>query len=331
MIDSEAVLRARLSWVRHYEQSGDAGMTCRRCGISRPTLRKWWRRYQQQGEAGLTSHSRRRKNPPAPKVTGDHERSILELRRKRRLGPKGIQNELSRLQAVRLSTATIWQVLQRKGVSASVRPRRRVHAPKRYTRPVPGDRVQIDTCKVGKNLYQFTAVDDCTRLRVLRLYDARNGKNAVAFIAQVVESLPFPVQHVQTDRGAEFIADAFQEDLRSRHIKFRPNRPRAPHLNGKVERSQQTDRVEFWATVDRKLPPEATSAELLAWGRHYNDVRGHSSLNGATPRQRYETLAGTVPTPEAIWASYDPTQEKRHSNNHYTWVYTGAVKTKPSG
>jgi transposase InsO family protein len=330
VIDSEAVLRARLSWVRHYELSGDAGLTCRRCGISRPTLRKWWRRYQEQGEAGLCSLSRRRHTPPSPKVTPDHERSILDLRRKRRLGPKGIQNELSRLQAVRLSTATIWQVLQRKGVSASVRPRRRVHASKRYTRPVPGDRVQIDTCKIGKSLYQFTAVDDCTRLRVLRLYDARTAKNAVAFIAQVVESFPFPVQRVQTDRGGEFIGDDFQDALRERKIKFRPNRPRAPHLNGKVERSQQTDRVEFWATVDRKLPPETLSAEQLTWERHYNDVRGHSSLSGATPRQRYEELAETVPTPEAVRASYDPTQEMRHTNNHYTWVYTGVAKTKPS-
>jgi transposase InsO family protein len=45
---------------------------------------------------------------------------------------------------------------------------------------------------------------------------------------------------------------AFQEALRRNCIKFRPNRPRAPHLNGKVERSQQTDWVEFYATVDLK-------------------------------------------------------------------------------
>jgi hypothetical protein len=31
---------------------------------------------------------------------------------------------------------------------------------------VPGDRVQIDTCKVGKHLYQFTAIDDCTHMMI---------------------------------------------------------------------------------------------------------------------------------------------------------------------
>ncbi|WP_435370220.1 helix-turn-helix domain-containing protein, partial [Acinetobacter indicus] len=25
----------------------DAGLVCRRCGISRPTLRKWWKRYSE--------------------------------------------------------------------------------------------------------------------------------------------------------------------------------------------------------------------------------------------------------------------------------------------
>ena len=33
-------------------------------------------------------------------------------------------------------------------------------------------------------------------------------------------------------------------------IKFRPNKPASLHLNGKVERSQKTDKAEFYATVD---------------------------------------------------------------------------------
>lgn len=33
-------------------------------------------------------------------------------------------------------------------------------------------------------------------------------------------------------------------------IKFRPNKPASPHLNGKVERSQRTDLEEFYALKD---------------------------------------------------------------------------------
>lgn len=44
----------------------------------------------------------------------------------------------------------------------------------------------------------------------------------------------------------------FQLALKRNCIKFRPVKPRSPHLNGKVERSQMTDKIEFsLADVDR--------------------------------------------------------------------------------
>lgn len=321
MTDSEATLRARLSWVKHYEASKNAGLTCLRCGISRPTLRKWWRRYQQSGEAGLHSQSRRRKTTPAPKVTAEHEQRITELRTKRKLGPKGIQNELRRLHQVSLSTATIWRGLHRRGVSASVRPRRRVKGTKRYSRPVPGDRVQMDTCKIRKGLYQFTAVDDCTRLRVLALFPNRKAESAAEFVQQhVLKRFPFPVQRIQTDRGPEFIGDTFQRTLRAEKIKFRPVRPRSPHLNGKVERSQQTDRVEFWATVDVGEPIDTLGPALSEWQTYYNTERGHSSLAGKTPQQRYDELLALIPSREAVQRQYDPTKEVWQTNSRHAWV-----------
>jgi len=40
-------------WISLYEKTGNASLTCWRCGISKPTLRKWWKRYQAQGPKGL--------------------------------------------------------------------------------------------------------------------------------------------------------------------------------------------------------------------------------------------------------------------------------------
>jgi len=41
----EREIKARLSWVKLYIQTENAGLVCQRCGISRPTLRKRkWRR-----------------------------------------------------------------------------------------------------------------------------------------------------------------------------------------------------------------------------------------------------------------------------------------------
>jgi len=63
--------------------------------------------------------------------------------------------------------------------------------------------------------------------------------------------MPFRIQRIQTDRGSEFFAEAVQRRLMTERIKFRPIPPRSPHLNGKVERSQLTDRNEFWLTMSQ--------------------------------------------------------------------------------
>ena len=52
----------------------------------------------------------------------------------------------------------------------------------------------------------FTAIDDCTRLRVLGLYDAKTAKNSIAFLEErLLKEFPFPIQRIQTDRGCEFM------------------------------------------------------------------------------------------------------------------------------
>jgi transposase-like protein len=70
------LLKGALSWVELYARTGDAGLVCHRCGISRPTLRKWWRRFQSEGEAGLIEKSRRPHRFAAQKVFADQEAII---------------------------------------------------------------------------------------------------------------------------------------------------------------------------------------------------------------------------------------------------------------
>ena len=54
-----------------------------------------------------------------------------------------------------------------------------------------------------RRFYQFTAIDDCTRIRVLKVFDACNQRTAIALIDDVLRRLPFRVHVVQTDNGAE--------------------------------------------------------------------------------------------------------------------------------
>jgi transposase-like protein len=82
--------------VKMYEQTKSAGLTCRRCGVSRPTLLKWWKRYQTQGKAGLQSNSRRPHFSPLAKVDERIKALVLAMRKNRKLGTKRIQSELNR-------------------------------------------------------------------------------------------------------------------------------------------------------------------------------------------------------------------------------------------
>lgn len=50
-------IHKRLERVKVYEQTRNAGITCLRYGISRPTLRQWWQRLQSDGVEGLKSRT----------------------------------------------------------------------------------------------------------------------------------------------------------------------------------------------------------------------------------------------------------------------------------
>ena len=122
----ETKVKMRLGWVQHFDKTGNASLTSRRCGISRPTLRKWVSRYQELGVEGLLERSRRPKRCPPKKVNAQHLLWIGQLR-KRRLGTRRIQSALLRLHQVSFSTATIHKVLKQEGyglLKATRRPRK---------------------------------------------------------------------------------------------------------------------------------------------------------------------------------------------------------------
>jgi hypothetical protein len=86
---------------------------------------------------------------------------------------------------------------------ASQRYKRLAKRWQRYEKQLPGQQVQIDVKFVeplstaarpaaGRRTkhYQFTAIDDCTRLRVLRIYPRCDQKTAIQFVDYVLERLP---------------------------------------------------------------------------------------------------------------------------------------------
>jgi len=262
-------LKARKTWITTYQRLGSVSKAARRCGIPRSTLYRWIKRYELDGAEGLKDIPQRPKTLAKLKITSELEQLILTIRKDHKFGPQRIKTHLLREHDIELSTSTVWRILK----SNQIKPLKRYKPPGkpiRYSRPIPGDRVQIDVMKVRDKCYQFTAIDDCTRMRVLRLYKNKKAESSVDFLFHVLDNFPFPIQRIQTDWGAEFFADIFQSELMEHFIKFRPIKPRSPHLNGKVERSQKTDKMEFYKTIDLKDKEINLDAQLSEWVSFYN-------------------------------------------------------------
>lgn len=300
-------IKLRLNWIKLYEQLGHAGQVCDHYGISRFTLRKWWRRYKQFGEDGLNDIGRKPKTSPLQKRSEMSDALILSLRNDRKLGARRIQSELKRLHNISFSTATIHKVLKKYKVGSLNLKRHYRKQIKRYSCRIPGERIQMDICKIANDLYQYSAIDDCTRYKVLALYKKHNALNTLDFLNHVIARIPFPIQRIQTDRGKEFFAYSVQDRLKELKIKFRPIKPYSPHLNGKVERAQRTDLDEFYSSI--KLNDPDLIAKLMSWEEYYNKHRSHSSLNGKTPYEKYEELKHNIPSIKEIHARYDSSKE----------------------
>jgi transposase InsO family protein len=182
----------------------------------------------------------------------------------------------------------------------------------RYEKPQPGHRLQVDVKFLERlpgsrrRLYQFTAIDDCTRIRVPKVHDACNQRTAIAFIDEVLRRLPSRVHVVQTDNGAEFQSQ-FHWHLETLDIRHAYIRPRTPRLNGKVERSHRVDDQEFYQLLDKDGISDDIhqfNDKLREWEDYYNYDRPHGALGGQTPHERLleKTRAGVSP------GSQDPTR-----------------------
>ncbi|NBN93934.1 MAG: IS481 family transposase [Betaproteobacteria bacterium] len=165
---------------------------------------------------------------------------------------------------------------------------------KRYEKQQPGLRVQVDVkfleriAGSKKRFYQFTAIDDCTRIRVLKIYDRCNQTTAIDFIDEVRRRLPFRILVVQTDNGAEF-QSKFHWHLQDLDIGHSYIRPHTPRLNGKVERSHRIDAQEFYQLLDKRGVSDDIqlfNKKLKEWENFYNFQRPHGALDGQTPYER---------------------------------------------
>ncbi len=199
--------------LNHARESKNIAKTCRHFGISRETFYTWKRAYERDGEKGLIN------NKPYPEnltrsVVKYIEELVIYLRTTYHFGSQRIAWYLLRFHNIKISRFGCYYVLLRNKLNQLPQNQQSRSKPlfKRYQKQVPGHHVQVDVKFLFFNTpdgqrikrFQYTAIDDATRIRALKIYERHNQANAIDFINYVINKFPFRIKTIRTDNRYEF-------------------------------------------------------------------------------------------------------------------------------
>lgn len=296
----------------HNSHGQNQSLTSRRFGVDREALREWLKRLKQLGPAGLNDRSHRPNKFRESKLKWEVKKRVLEIRRENPTWSKYIISAIIKTEGLTTNPSAVGRFLKKKGLinhKISQRNQKSVKNPKkRFPRDLvikrPGDMIQIDTKFLtgvgGIKLYQFTAIDVLTKIRVLSVSSSLSSKQAAIFLKLCLSKFPFKIRAIQTDNGKEFMK-YFDQLCRKRKIPHYFIEPRCPKQNSYVERSHLTDEKEFYCQGNMRSSVTLLQPLLEKWQNKYNTVRPHQALNYLTPMAYLNNYQkGRIPTKEFI-------------------------------
>ena len=256
----------RQAVVKTAQQKGKT-YASRMYGVSLSSVKRWCRRYDGSWQS-LKEKSHRPNSHPR-QHTAREEEMIREAVRQSyfRYGWEGAYMAAKEGGYSRSYSGFIYAA-KRLGLCGGKREKPNVRkSDRRYPEIlVPGEKVQVDVKEVpynclkgaarrdGKHLYQWTAIDECTRIRFVYGFEEHTPENSVKCFKMLQKIFPFKIQTIQTDNGTEFtykyISDTelcpFDIALKNAGVQHKLIPPRTPWHNGKVERSHRNDQRYFY-------------------------------------------------------------------------------------
>ena len=281
--------RKRQSVVKLARRKGQS-FAARVYGVSLSSVKRWDKRYDGTWQSLKERSHRPHKHPRQHTEAEEMMISSAFWNQYERYGWDGVYveakgNGYSRSLSGMIYAAKRLELVEKARKKAGKRISRRY--PELLT---PGEKVQIDVKEVpfcclrgdllryNKHLYQWTAIDECTRLRFVYGFEEHTPENSVKFLKMLVKVFPFKIQTIQTDNGTEFtykyISETeecpFDTELRKLNIEHKLIPPRTPWHNGKVERSHRNDQRYFydWETFRSVEDLNKKLAEHLKWSNN---------------------------------------------------------------
>jgi transposase InsO family protein len=279
----------------HRANGGNQSLTCRRYGLGREALREWLKRLKERGIKGLEERSHRPLKVREREIPLTLQDEVVKIRK---ANPCYSKYKISVLLSTKVSPSSVGRILKDKGLinrKISAKRSKAARDPRhRFPRDIvincPGKLVQIDTKHlniINRKLYQFTAIDVLTKLRVLWVSSKISSTTAAKFLKICTQEFPFNIESVQTDNGSEFHKnfDRLCQKLKLPHFY---TEPRSPKQNSYVERSHLTDELEFYQQGNMRITVELLLPLIKAWQDKYNHQRPHQSLNYLTPMKYFQ-------------------------------------------
>jgi len=257
-------MKYRQSLVSYVKKYG-VGAASRKYNKCRSYIYFWLNRYDGNIESLCCQSRRPHRHPQA------HTAAELKLIRNyhRRNPDIGLTDLWCRLRkrGYRRCPESLYRVMRRLELIPNYKAKEK-YTPKPYEQMTrPGQRVQMDVkvvplrCRAGgaPRLYQYTAIDECTRLRCLGAYDEQSTFSSADFARRTVAFFHrhgITVECIQTDNGFEFTnrfsstkrekPTLFELSLSELGIRHKLIRPYTPRHNGKVERSHREDQKRLY-------------------------------------------------------------------------------------
>lgn len=303
--------RRRQGVVKYAEKHGKSA-AARQYGVSLSSVKRWSKRYDGTWQS-LQERSHRPHSHPQ-QHTAEEESAIRQAYDKKylRYGWDGVYAELLKEHGYTRSFGGMYHAATRMGLGRGRKRKRPSRAARRYPElTTPGEKVQIDVKEVpycclkgaakrdGKHLYQWTAIDECTRLRYVYGYEEHTPENSVDFLGRLLKAFPFKIQTIQTDNGTEFtyrfISEIekcpFEKALAAKGIRHKLIPPRTPWHNGKVERSHRSDQRYFYDW--EKFADVHELNEKLKTHLSWSNNKSMRSLGWQSPLERLTAFLGS--------------------------------------
>lgn len=295
--------RKRQAVVKLANRKG-VSFAARKYGVSESSVKRWKKRYDGKSWRSLMERSHRPHSHP--KQHTEAEEMIISKaywKQYMRYGWDGVYAEAKANGYTRSLSGMIYAA-KRLGLTEKGKRRPPRRHDRRYPELlVPGEKVQIDVKEVpfrclrgnllrdNKHLYQWTAIDECTRMRFIYGFEEHTPENSVKFLRMLVKAFPFKIQTIQTDNGTEFtykyISETeecpFDKELRILGIQHKLIPPRTPWHNGKVERSHRNDQRYFydWETFRSVEDLNQKLVQHLIWSNN----KPMRTLKNKSPRE----------------------------------------------